>query len=330
MVFPWAAVIPAVSSLAGAGIGALGAAGAQGQQAAQFQQSAQFAQQQLAFQDAAAKNGVQWRVADAKAAGISPLVALGMSPIQAPVQGFSGGGVPSDPTDYAGALGRAGQDISAAIGRTSTAQEKEDRAIKLSTMAQASQKNQAEINTLNAQANYYNSRAAGTPSMASSIPGGGFNMPGQPQSGLVPSNVGPPNVKGNEVYTASGDTREAGAGPPGPTTNWHVTGDGLQAFPAKVNGLDDMEASNFLGLDWQIRNRWVGPNLGLQNPPDMAKVRSVWPNATGVYWNYSTQTYKPLFNNEKSGLQNYMSWRNQEFKFPEKSPYRGDWQKWAF
>lgn len=55
-----------------------------------------------------AQKGVQWRVADAQAAGIHPLASLGAN-VSTPTFNYR------DNTDYAGAFGRAGQDIGRAV-----------------------------------------------------------------------------------------------------------------------------------------------------------------------------------------------------------------------
>lgn len=79
-----------------------------------------------------AKMGVQWRVADAKAAGLHPLAALGMQASQGPsVQAFTGGGsIPGGPQhrtpqveanhSMGNAVASMGQDISRALQATRT------------------------------------------------------------------------------------------------------------------------------------------------------------------------------------------------------------------
>lgn len=68
------------------------------------------------YQKEFAQQGIRWRVADAKAAGINPLVALGASPVSYSPQSIGG-------TDYG--LGALGQDLTRAI---SSMQTKEERA----------------------------------------------------------------------------------------------------------------------------------------------------------------------------------------------------------
>lgn len=72
--------------------------------------------QDIALQKEFAQHGVQWRVEDAKAAGIHPLAALGMQ------------GVPYSPVGFQDSLGsalaEAGQSIGGAVSRTMTAGQK--------------------------------------------------------------------------------------------------------------------------------------------------------------------------------------------------------------
>lgn len=114
-------IIGAVSSIAG---GLLGARSAENAKDANVAMSAADREQQERF----AKEGVRWRVDDAKAAGISPLVALGMSPVN-----YSPTAVGINPDNSLGAgLANAGQNIGRAIDSTRTQGERDDALYKLS------------------------------------------------------------------------------------------------------------------------------------------------------------------------------------------------------
>lgn len=79
------------------------------------------AQTQMAYQHEANTHGVRWRVADAIAAGLHPLAALGMSP----ASGVSASVGRQEPeTAMADAVGSMGQDISRAINATRTNDER--------------------------------------------------------------------------------------------------------------------------------------------------------------------------------------------------------------
>lgn len=104
-----------------------------------------------------AQKGIQWRVADAKAAGIHPLAALGAS-------------VPSaSPSFVAGDLGesvaRAGQHIGDYVSRSPSA---EQRALTQLQMEQIKASTQKDL----AQANYWNSEAARHAQKANAVPSG--------------------------------------------------------------------------------------------------------------------------------------------------------------
>lgn len=86
---------------------------------------AQESQEKMAAQNAAlqkefAQHGIRWKVADAKAAGLHPLAALGSNTISYTPQQVGGGY-----SNHMGeALSNAGQDISRAIHATRTAEER--------------------------------------------------------------------------------------------------------------------------------------------------------------------------------------------------------------
>lgn len=101
-----------------------------------------------------AQNGIRWKVADAKAAGIHPLYALGSSPASfTPVQGYTGDNGISD------AFAHFGQGISRAVQAKMTKEEREQLAIKqaiqdslmLDEYRQRSEKNRAEIELLKSE-----------------------------------------------------------------------------------------------------------------------------------------------------------------------------------
>lgn len=100
----WPQIIAAAASLAG---GALSG-----------DRSRKSAHEQMDFQREFAQMGIRWRVADAKAAGIHPLYALGSS-------GASAAPI-SVGDSYGPALAQAGQDLSRAFSATRTQQERGD------------------------------------------------------------------------------------------------------------------------------------------------------------------------------------------------------------
>lgn len=102
MAFPWGSVIGAAGGIASSLFGS-------SSQEKANKQNLQLAREQLAYQKELAHNQVQWRVEDAKRAGLHPLAALGVSPMSySPVSGSAVG------ADYSGvgqSLQQMGQDI---------------------------------------------------------------------------------------------------------------------------------------------------------------------------------------------------------------------------
>lgn len=136
----WGAIAGAVGSIAG---GLLNKKSAESSQSSSDYWNAQNIQLQKDF----AKKGIRWKVADAKAAGLHPLAALGAS-----TASFSPIPVGSVP-DYSmgNAVAEMGQDISRAISAT---QSKSERAAELEQARQVQQRaieRQDKIDALNVE-----------------------------------------------------------------------------------------------------------------------------------------------------------------------------------
>lgn len=114
----WGSIVSAGASLVG---------GLMGKKSGEEQQ-----ENNAALQKEFAQNGIRWKVADAKAAGIHPLAALG-----AQTQSYTPM-VIGDP--MADALANAGQDIGGAINRQQTNQERADTMAKQTAAVAARQK----------------------------------------------------------------------------------------------------------------------------------------------------------------------------------------------
>lgn len=140
------------------------------------------AQQNMAMQREFAQSGIQWRVEDAKKAGIHPIYALGsagasFSPVSAAF---------SSPPSVAGDMAATGQDIGRAINSTRTESQRQDaftRASQALTLERGQLENEILRADLASKAGRL--RSPGSPPMAAAADP--YLLPGQTQSGLTTS-----------------------------------------------------------------------------------------------------------------------------------------------
>lgn len=168
-----AAAIPAAASLIGGLINKSSADSARRSQE-------QMAAQNIALQREFAQNGIQWKVEDAKKAGIHPIYALGGS-----THSFSpvSSSFTAD-TSMGAAMSAVGQDIGRAVSATSTESQRQD-AFTRATQALTLERGQLENDVLRAQLASQNARlrSPGSPPMAAAADS--YLLPGQTQSGLT-------------------------------------------------------------------------------------------------------------------------------------------------
>lgn len=221
------AVLGAVGSIAG---GLLGKSGAENAAAKNAAMQKEFAQK-----------GVQWKVEDAKKAGIHPLYALGAQ-TTAFTPSYAGD------TSLPSALASASQDIGGAIDRTRTAPQKLDA---LTRTAQVLELDRAGLQNdlLRAQISEIKARTAGPAFPAAVDP---YVIPGQGDSGVkdvalerIKSAHGMPFMEAGPV-TDVGFTRTDGGGLAP-----------VYSADAKTRLEDDFGGM----LAWNLRNR-VLPSLG--------------------------------------------------------------------
>lgn len=266
-----------------------------GQQAQFANMSAQQAQQQLAFQMAAATHGIRWRVEDAKEAGVSPLIALGAPTFNPGAIGINqpaGVGMP----DFAGPLGRAGQDISEAVGRTLTEREKITVAQTNTKLANESRVADATVNELNARANYYNTRSLGTPNFPSAVNDQGYVIPGQGDSGVKAGARGVAGGYENKrpetlTHQPGNPGSVSGRGVPADQAYW--TKDGTLEFQPSA-GSPASQGDFFNSTLNALRNRLPGIMNPRNDESIMAKIRERFPEATG-YQREGFGYYRPTF-----------------------------------
>jgi len=250
---PWAAVANAVGNVADAFF------------------SGQTAEKNIKLQKQFAQNGIQWKVADAKKAGIHPLYALGAQTHSfAPVQ--TGGG----------SFSEMGQSVGRAIDAYRTNGERLDGFTKASQSLQL--ENQKLNNDLLKQqlaSNQATINQAGTPPAVPSdakrylIPGQGSTagplIDAQPTKVTIPDPSRPHN--------------EAGASP---EVGWNKTATGWAPGRSEKfaqSAEDDWAA----GVGWNIRNRLV-PMMSIKDtrPPFSAGKGRMWE------WNPWLQEYQSV------------------------------------
>nr|QJB19854.1 MAG: DNA pilot protein [Microvirus sp.] len=227
----------------------------------------------IALQKKFAQNGIQWKVADAKKAGIHPLYALGAQTHSfAPVQSFAGDSIAS-----------MGQSIGRAVDSYS------DKSQRADAFTKASQALQLENNKLNNDllkqqiaSNTATLNQPGTPPAAPG-PANRYLIPGQGSTGGRPLiDAQPTKVT---IPDPSRPHNEAGASP---EVGWNKTATGWAPGRSEKfaqSAEDDWAA----GVGWNIRNRLV-PMMSIKEtrPPFSPGKGRMWE------WNWLLQEYQSV------------------------------------
>lgn len=274
----WETALPVLGAAGGAVVG--GPTGAMiggsiggaisGQMAAKDAQEAQAAinAQNIAMQREFAQHGIRWKVADAKAAGINPLVGLG-----APTHSFSANLQAGPTADMSG----LGQDLGRAIASTSTAAERD-----LSTLQVQGAKLDLEGKALDNQIKQ--SQLTKLNAVGPGFPDAGGNfIPGQGNSG---SAITEKNLERTKTFPGMPQS-EPGAVP---DVGWAKTKTGVVPIPSgdvKQRIEDNMphEFSHF----W--RNN-VAPNWGGGTKPPKSALPK---GATEWEWSHMNQEFRPYY-----------------------------------
>lgn len=239
-----------------------------------FQSS--MADRNAALQREFAQHGVRWRVADAQAAGIHPLFALGMQPIQASPSMVGG-----DSSLFEG-LSRAGQDIGRAIDSTRT----EDERVNSRMEALALERSELQNELLRSQIARMNQQA--TPP----TPGDNYLIPGQTSSGLIeqkPLEVIAPNP--GRLSQEPGALSDVG---------FIRTDTGLKPVPGK-DAKERIEDNLIEETLWSLRNTLLPRFLGGQvNKPPHG---SLPPGAYDWRWNPLKLEWQAVFPGENQDMQ---------------------------
>lgn len=235
------------------------------------------AAQNIALQKEFAQAGIRWKVADAKAAGIHPLAALGaqttsFSPVSV--------GATAD-TSLGSSIANAGQDLSRAINATRSDGEKVD-AFQKTVQALTLNKMGLENELLASQVRKAN-QTGPTPPLPSAIDR--YLIPGQSGSGLVPSIKEQPLER--VTPHPSSPSQEPGALT---DTGYARTQTGLAPVPSK-DVKERIEDNLIQETMWALRNNLM-PSVSPwhQNPPQVPvpKGYDAW-----VY-NPLRQEYQPM------------------------------------
>lgn len=200
-----------------------------------------------------AKMGIRWRVADAKAAGISPLAALG-----AGGAGFS----PSFQSSEPDALLSMGQDVGRAIAATSSSEERGIAALQMKSLELDIQGKQID--------NMYRARQLQHLDSGPPFPGSDYNMDGQAQSGVRVKVVPKQITASPRGYS----DMESGASPDVAYTKVKHPSGVFALNPSIPVDQSEVYENDPLGLaGWQIRNR-VANSFGVGRQPPRSELPS--------------------------------------------------------
>ena len=222
-----------------------------------------------------AQNGIRWKMADAKAAGVNPLVALGAN-----TTSFSPSSIGMTPDHSMGDMAsNMGQDVSRAMSATRTSDERQIAALNIQG-AQLDLQGKALDNQIKStQLNKLNSTGPAFPAGTDHL------ISGQGNSGTA-------IVEKPLERTASlpgHPEAEAGAIP---DVGWAVTKTGIVPVPSGdiKNRIEDNmfhEGMHF------VRNN-IGPNFGGGTMPPQDALKN-WPGSTHFEWSYKGQEYRPVY-----------------------------------
>jgi hypothetical protein len=189
----------------------------------------------IAEQEKFAQTGIQWKVADAKAAGINPLAALGAS-----TSSFSNVVAPQNDSGaaIAQAYGKAGQSLGGALSRIQTQEQRDTAAANTALDLQNKQLNnqyiQARINEINRPGT-----AAGVPVPTSKVTPQALDSPGVAAQPMTPDIQYTRTADGGITVTPPHDVAAEGFFHPA-SLSWYIRNGLLPAFGSNVPaGLED-------------------------------------------------------------------------------------------
>lgn len=240
------------------------------------------------------KNQMQWRVADAKKAGVHPLAAIG-SNITAP--STPGVSVGDSGSNIGESIGQMGQGIGRAVGALMSKDQKYETALRALQVERGELENavlRKQLADLTAGPAYPETVASplGQPVGYASGTRGHFspsNYPVQvtalPGQGDTPTRVKVTPVEQPASVPGLGHIEAGNI----PGVRYIKQGDGYQPMPGKESGLQDMELDNPYAFEFWLKNR-VLPSVGTGEPPDDARLPK---DAAGWWFDTSDGLWKP-------------------------------------
>lgn len=274
----WEALIGAGSKLIGGAMNSNEQENANAANAAQNQLN-------LAYQHEANTKNIQWKVADAKAAGLHPLAALGVSAAGGPSASIG----TNANTSMGDAVSNAGQDISRAISATQSQQKRAqayDESLRSLDIENKSLSNELLRTRISIA-------KAGTPP-ASPSPDQAWQVPGQgdvPSVKLKPFEVTPgqPGAPWQEPGAIS-------------DVGYSRTPGGYAILPSK-EAQERMEDNWLASAAWMYRNQIIpSVSRSSENPPSTAA-----PDGYEWRWHALRQEYRPARRRGPFGL--FKEWK---------------------
>lgn len=259
----------------------------------------------LKYQKQFAKRGIQWRVDDAKKAGLHPLAALGAQTTSFSPSFVSGS--PGDGLIEAGRIQAAGMDsMGQSIGRAASALgDIDDRNAMYVAKLQELQLQNAQLNNAVLASQVANLNQPGNPPSA---PTNRYLVDGQNSTTLTRSS---PLVKDNPLQRVVGVN--GGQQEPGAVTDlgWLKTKDGY-APSMSTDAKERLEEDWIGGLTWNLRNRVLqNLQIGLTPPYEAPK---------GKYWYYNPLNQEYQLKADSDRLQFGIEWKPKRDTTPGWDP----------
>lgn len=237
-----------------------------------------------------AQNGISWKVADAKRAGIHPLYALGNNGIAfQPTHAFG--------DEWGSAVADASQHIGRAIDSTQSTSARTAERLNALTVERGELENEvlrARLALLEQQKN----PPMPVPKPVQAIPGQSDVDDKTPLGLTVTGADAHAQIKPQEVTPAH---PHANYMEPAPVTDMGLawTGTGYAPVPSK-DVKDRSEDMMIPEVMWGVRN-FLLPNLGQGNPPPASLLP---PGKNNWRWSYSKQEWQPVFDPHRARVQN--------------------------